>query len=84
MTHDTKTPFFWKGRVLDFKVEETVLPNGKHMMIEVIRHPGSSAIVPVQGDQSVILLPLQRRLYLNVDSVTVGILQRNGLPEPSI
>jgi hypothetical protein len=84
MTHDTKTPFFWKGKVFDFRSEEATLQNGKRATIEVVRHPGSSAIVPVRGDQSVILLPLQRRLYLNVDSVTVGILQRNGLPEPSI
>ena len=49
-------PVFWKGRVFDFKVEETALPDGRRTRIEVIRHPGSSAIVPVRADHSVLLL----------------------------
>ena len=48
--------FRWQGRVFDFKVEETTLPNGKHSTIEAIRHPGSSAIVPVEETKSVVLL----------------------------
>jgi len=56
MTNRRERPFFYQGRVFDFKVEETTLPNGRPSTIEVIRHPGSSAIVPVQKDQSVILL----------------------------
>ena len=49
-------PFFWRGRVFDFKVEETTLPNGRHSTPEVIHHPGSSAIVPVIENHSVALL----------------------------
>jgi 8-oxo-dGTP pyrophosphatase MutT (NUDIX family) len=56
MAKHTKKPFYWQGRVFDFKIEETMLPNGKHTTIEVIHHPGSAAIVPVQGDRSVVLL----------------------------
>ena len=56
MVRHTKEPLHWQGRVFDFKVEETALPNGRHTTTEVIRHPGSSAIVPVQGDHSVVLL----------------------------
>ncbi|HSB03599.1 MAG TPA: NUDIX hydrolase [Thermodesulfobacteriota bacterium] len=56
MTNHKEGPFFYQGRIFDFKVEETNLPNGRETTIEVIRHPGSTAIVPVQRDQSVILL----------------------------
>jgi len=56
MVKHTKKPFSWQGRVFDFKVEETTLPNGKETTIEMIHHPGSAAVVPVQGDQSLILL----------------------------
>ncbi len=56
MADCAEKPVFWKGRVFDFKVEETALPDGRRMRIEVIRHPGSSAIVPVQEDRSVLLL----------------------------
>jgi len=56
MAKHTKERFHWQGRVFDFKVEETALPNGRRTITEVIRHPGSSAIVPVQGDDSLVLL----------------------------
>jgi len=46
----------WHGKVFDFSIEETILPNGKITVTEVIRHPGSSAIVPFFGKESVILI----------------------------
>jgi ADP-ribose pyrophosphatase len=46
----------WSGRVFDLNVEEATLPDGRKTVIEVIRHPGSSGIVPIQGPQSVILI----------------------------
>lgn len=46
----------WHGRVFDFNREEIVLPNGKKTVVEVIEHPGSSAVVPVLDDGSVILI----------------------------
>ena len=46
----------WHGRVFDFNVEETMMPNGKNTTAEVIRHPGSSAIVPLIEKESVILI----------------------------
>jgi len=60
MTNQTTGLFSWQGKVFEFKSEEATLPNGRRATIEVIRHPGSSAIVPVQGDQSVILLKQYR------------------------
>jgi len=56
MTNQGERRFLWQGRVFDFEVEEAVLPNGRRTRIEVVRHPGSSAIVPVQNDHSVLLL----------------------------
>jgi ADP-ribose pyrophosphatase len=70
-----KKPFFYQGRVFDFKVEETALPNGKHARIEMIQHPGSSGIVPVQRDHSVILLrqyrPAIRRFIWEIPAGTM-------------
>ena len=60
MVKQRKEPLQWQGRVFDFKVEEATLPNGRHSRIEMIDHPGSSAIVPVQGDHSVVLLSQYR------------------------
>ena len=46
----------WSGRVFDLNVEETTLPDGRKTAIEVIRHPGSSGIVPIDESRSVILI----------------------------
>jgi 8-oxo-dGTP pyrophosphatase MutT (NUDIX family) len=77
----TKRPFHWQGRVFDFKVEETTLPNGKHSTIEVIHHPGSSAIVPVQENHSVILLRQYRpAIRTFIWEVPAGTMRRGEAP----
>lgn len=49
-----------KGRVFDFFTETVTLPNGVGLDMEIIRHPGAAAIVPVMADQSVLLLKQYR------------------------
>ena len=49
-----------KGRVFDFYAETITLPNGVNMAMEIIRHPGAAAIVPVMDDGSVLLLKQYR------------------------
>jgi ADP-ribose pyrophosphatase len=56
MTNPIKKRCHWKGKSFDFDVEESILPNGKRSTTGMVRHPGCSAIVPVQKDHSVILL----------------------------
>ena len=77
LTGGREKPLCWHGRVFDFKSEEEVLPNGKHTSIEVIRHPGSSAIVPVQGDHFVLLLrqyrPAIRRFIWEIPAGTMRL-----------
>lgn len=46
----------WSGRVFDLNVEEATLPDGRRTVIEVIRHPGSSGIIPIEKPQLVILI----------------------------
>jgi ADP-ribose pyrophosphatase len=56
MTKDEKTQTLWHGRVFDFNREEIILPNGKNTVIEAIHHPGSSVVVPVLENESVLLI----------------------------
>lgn len=46
----------WHGKVFDFNSEEVVLPNGKNTQIGFIHHPGSSAIVPIFEEESIVLI----------------------------
>ncbi|WP_319525364.1 NUDIX hydrolase [uncultured Desulfosarcina sp.] len=45
-----------KGRVFDFYAENVTLPNDVTLDMEIIRHPGAAAIVPVLADRQVLLL----------------------------
>ncbi|MDE3052366.1 MAG: NUDIX hydrolase [Gemmatimonadota bacterium] len=40
----------YTGRVINLDVDRVVLPNGTTADLEIIRHPGASAIVPILSD----------------------------------
>jgi ADP-ribose pyrophosphatase len=46
--------------VFDFFTENVTLPNGVTMDMDIIRHPGAAAIVPVMEDHTVLLLKQYR------------------------
>lgn len=49
-----------KGRVFDFYAENVTLPNDVTLEMEIIRHPGAAAIVPVLADRRVLLIQQYR------------------------
>lgn len=49
-----------KGRVFDVTLENVTLPNGTNIDMEIIRHPGASAIVPLTDDNNVLMLKQYR------------------------
>lgn len=46
----------YRGRIVDLGIERVVLPNGVEVELEVVRHPGASAVVPVDEASRVVLL----------------------------
>lgn len=54
------TTLIRKGRVFDVYTENITLPNGVTTDMEIIRHPGAAAIVPVMDDHTVLLLKQYR------------------------
>ncbi len=46
----------FKGRVLVLNLETVTLPNGATVDLEIIRHPGAAAVVPVKDDGTVLLI----------------------------
>ena len=44
------------GRIVKLSIEEVRLPNGNTATLELIRHPGASAVVPVDAAGNVILV----------------------------
>ncbi len=54
-----------RGRVGEFGLDTVALPNGLTVTLEVLRHPGAAAVVPLHADGSVTLL---RQLRTSVNT----------------
>lgn len=46
----------FRGRVLQVRVDQVRLRNGRVSELEIVRHPGAVAVVPVTSDDRVLLL----------------------------
>src|SRR5215510_27280 len=46
----------FKGRVVDLSVDRVRLPNGNVCELELIRHPGAAAVVPVDSSGNALLI----------------------------
>lgn len=46
----------YRGEWLEVFVEEVQLPNGHQIELDIIRHPGASAVVPFVSDEDILLI----------------------------
>jgi len=46
----------YKGRIVDLRLEDVTLPNGRTVALELMRHPGASAIAAVDEKGRVVLI----------------------------
>jgi ADP-ribose pyrophosphatase len=46
----------YKGRIVDLRLERVTLPNGHAVDLEVMHHPGASAVAAVDDAQRVVLI----------------------------
>ncbi len=51
-----KSEKIYSGRTVDLRVDDVTLPNGHRTRLEVIHHPGASAVVPILADGRVVLI----------------------------
>jgi ADP-ribose pyrophosphatase len=51
----SRRPVF-RGRIVNLGVETVTLPNGHTVELEILRHPGAAAVVPLHDDGSVTLV----------------------------
>jgi ADP-ribose pyrophosphatase len=50
------TKNLYTGKVVTLNIETVALPNGLTIELEVVRHPGAAAVVPLTADGSVVLI----------------------------
>lgn len=59
-SHVVRKEIIRHGRVFDITLENVNLPNGACVDMEIIRHPGAAAIVPLIGDNEILMLKQYR------------------------
>jgi ADP-ribose pyrophosphatase len=76
-----RIPIF-KGRIVDLGIETVQLPNGRTVELEVMRHPGAAAILPLHEDGSVTLVFQFRHAGGGMHyEVPAGILEDMEIPD---
>jgi ADP-ribose pyrophosphatase len=79
-TRSTST--LYKGNVFDLVSEKITLPNGKTTHMDIIRHPGASAILPMIDKNTVILLKQYRHaIGSDIWEIPAGTLEKNETPD---
>ena len=51
-----RSEIVYSGRVVKLSLDRVALPNGKECELEMIRHPGAAAVVPIDADGNVVLV----------------------------
>lgn len=71
----------YKGRVVDLGLETARLPDGRTVELEVIRHPGAAAVVPLHDDGTVTLVHQYRHAGGGMHfEVPAGVLEPDEAP----
>src|SRR5881397_691836 len=82
MSDSTRQPRIrdiYKGRIVHLTTEEITLPNGHRMELEIVRHPGASAVVPLTAEGEVLLIRQYRHAVGGfIYEVPAGKLDRKG------
>jgi 8-oxo-dGTP pyrophosphatase MutT (NUDIX family) len=72
----------YKGRIVDLRLERVTLPNGTTVDLEVVRHPGASAVVAVDDRERVTLIRQFRHAAGGwVWELPAGVLEPGEAPE---
>ena len=68
-----------RGRVFDFTLENVTLTNGANLDMEIIRHPGAAAIMPLTDDRHVIMLRQYRHATgQSIWEIPAGTFEKKG------
>jgi len=77
-----KSERVFEGKLLKVDREEVELPQGKHAVLETIRHPGAAAVLPFLPDGRVVLIRQFRHAAGGfIVEVPAGKLARGERPE---
>ncbi len=61
MEKTLKTEWIYRGRVVNLKIDEVELPNGRKSKREIIVHRGAAAILPIDNDGNIVMVKQYRK-----------------------
>ena len=71
-----------EGRIFTVQIESITLPNGMPLEAEIVRHPGSVVVVPLEDDGSVVLVRQYRHAVgRHVWELPAGTLKPGEVPD---
>lgn len=82
MEHCTSSSRVYDGRILNLRVDQLMLGNGKTAKREIIEHRGAAAIVPViQGRDVVLVRQYRYAVATDLLEVPAGTMEQGETPE---
>ncbi|WP_042223525.1 NUDIX hydrolase [Oceanobacillus manasiensis] len=77
-----ETTSIYEGKVVDLRVDEVSLPNGKTAKRELIKHPGAVAVIPITKDQKIVFVEQYRKpLEKSLVEIPAGKVEVGEAPE---
>ncbi|TFB23907.1 NUDIX hydrolase [Filobacillus milosensis] len=77
-----KSESIYEGKIIDLKIDEVKLPNGKTSKRELIDHPGAVGVIPVTDDGKVVMVEQYRKaLEKSIIEIPAGKLEPGEQPE---
>ena len=82
MEHCTSSSRVYDGRILNLRVDQLMLGNGKTAKREIIEHRGAAAIVPIiQGRDVVLVRQYRYAVATDLLEVPAGTMEQGETPE---
>jgi ADP-ribose pyrophosphatase len=76
------TTSVYEGKVVDLRVDEVSLPNGRTAKRELIKHPGAVAVIPITKDNKIVLVEQFRKpLEKSLVEIPAGKVEIGEAPE---
>lgn len=76
------TERLYEGKIINLKVDDVRLPNGKTSKRELIEHPGAVAILAVTAENKIIMVEQYRKaLERSIIEIPAGKLEKGEEPE---